>query len=789
MADRPYKTASCYESIINNGKMTTTHKWVYDSLNLEAEYEVIHHKDFNSRNNSPNNLDGMAVKEHNIIHQRFGNANSSFNPIKLSMIEDALSGWKKPLQRSDIFKLCDIGERVLYRVLNENNLTWKEFRARYHHCRDCYTKISVGLICDDCKKNLVGEYHQFKKSDNNYRERRLLNKRKSYKAVQERICNNCERSLQISFFQKNHCSYSPYCQDCREEVVQSRYLVKSFNNHKVVSVEPDGMAEKVYDIEVPGYHNFAAGDGESHVIVHNSLADPERKHSVIVKAKDSRLRKVVEDLLYNTLLMDKEIRPIVRYLCKYGDFPAEIVPTKNRDGVASFRFINVYNFTRIQTKFGDLVGFYYQDPTAMTPVFLHPWQTVHMRLTTYENTYHPYGRSVLDGGRKDFKRLRLMEDAALIYRITRAPEKRIFSIPVGNIPPKEVPQYIELIARQFKKFKFVDPATGAVNERYSPLIQEDDFFLPKRPDGSGPTIDTLPGAENLDAIADIEYFKKKMVAGLKIPFNRVGIGDQSEPDGKSLAQISPEFAKGIQWIQKEVINGLKKICIVHLAMRGHSIEDIKSFDLHMTAASAIDELYRIETWNTRADIMGNLKDIGWFPPEWIIERFTDMSPDEIREMQIDTGKDINEPEPEQASEERYWKDRENRLLSEYKNFNKRVKESSSEDQDLSNLEYMLNSKELDGLPESIVNGEDDEGKLLVENSIDDDIVKEVKDETATMLLGGTGIGDQVGTVKMIAATVSDETEGAQEADVADDQKLLVEDVAEQMGQDEEKSES
>jgi hypothetical protein len=468
-----------------------------------------------------------------------------------------------------------------------------------------------------------------------------------------------------------------------------------------------------------------------------SLVDPERKHSIIVRAKKKTLKLEIEDFLYNTLMMDREIRPLIRYLCKFGDFAAEMVPTKNRDGISSFRFMNVYNFTRIQTKFGDLVGFYYQDAVQGAPVFLHPWQVMHCRLASYETVYHPYGRSILDGGRKDFKRLRLMEDAALIYRITRAPEKRIFSIPVGNVPPKEVPQYIELIARQMKKHKFVDPATGTVNERWSPLIQEDDFWLPKRADGTGPTIDTLPGAENLDAIADIEYFKKKMIAGLKIPFNRVGIGEPGESDGRSLAAVSPEFAKAIQWIQREVVLGLKKMCIVHLALRGHALEDLREFDLSMTAASAIDELYRIETWATRSDIMGNLKDLQLFPDEWIVERFTDMTPDEIKQMKKQRERSQGIAAPPGMPEvpggippmEDAVDDEDKQLITECMEALHPSRELDlTEYSDVS--EYLVNSNELDGLPSSKGKG------LLVEQSIEEEESKTVIEETKRLLLAG-----------------------------------------------------
>jgi len=324
---------------------------------------------------------------------------------------------------------------------------------------------------------------------------------------------------------------------------------------------------------------------------------------------------------------------IIIDLCKYGDLPFEVQPTTSRDGVASVRFMNVYNFTRIETRFGDLVGFFYQDALYPEPQFMHPWQVMHLRLTSFENIYHPYGRSIIDGGRKAFKQLRLMEDAALIYRITRAPEKRKFTIPVGLIPPKEVPEYMQMIARNFKRQRFYNPTTGTFDERYSPLIQEDDFFLPRRPDGTGPDVDVLPGAENLDQIADIEYFKKKMIAPTKIPFARVGIGEGSgEASEKSLSQSHSEFAKAVQWVQREVSTGLTKVAIIHLALKGYSVEDLKGFEIALTATSAMEELYRIETWQTRVGVMADLKDLGWFPKEWIVTHFTDLSPDEIEEL-------------------------------------------------------------------------------------------------------------------------------------------------------------
>jgi hypothetical protein len=501
-----------------------------------------------------------------------------------------------------------------------------------------------------------------------------------------------------------------------------------------------------------------------------SLIDPEYKHGLIIRAANRRIKQDLEELFFDTLLIDRWLRPASRYLCKFGDAAFEVVTDRNRTGVSSLRFMNIYNFTRIETRFGDLVGFFYQDEMYPEPVFMHPWSCMHMRLTNFESVYAPYGRAVIDGSRKPFKQLRLMEDASLIYRITRGPEKRKYKIPVGMIPPKEVPEYLMSIARMFKRQRFYNPTTGTFDERFSPIVQEDDFFLPMRPDGTGPDIEVLPGGENMDKISDIEYFKKKMISPLKIPFARVGIGEGAgEPNEKSLAQSDAEFAKAVQWIQSEIALSLQKIGIIHLALRGYSVQDIKGFSLSLASTSALDDLYRMETWATRVGVMADLKEIGWFPKQWIVTRFTDLSPDEIEEMEemqeeegggededgegggalgggdfgggdedvdldmdmdMDMGGEGGEggegegmdiegggPEEEEGDEEEEFelegKKAERRILLEIRRDTQRKRKHSNlvrlsrRAKVISNpFQYLLESKELDGLTKSVATGDD-----------------------------------------------------------------------------------
>lgn len=309
---------------------------------------------------------------------------------------------------------------------------------------------------------------------------------------------------------------------------------------------------------------------------------------------------------------------------------------------------------------------------------------------------------------------------------TRAPEKRMFKVPVGNLPPKEREQYLQIIARRFKKHKFIDPTTGALNERYAPHIQDDDYWVPVTGDGQGVEVETLQGAENLDAIADIEYFKKKMIAALKIPFHRVGLGDASGDTGKSIASQSPEFSKAVQWIQDQIIVGIKKMVLVHLTLRGFTVEDMRDFELGMTSASAIDELYRIETWLSRVDIMGGIKELGIFPDEWIVERFTDMTADElelIKRMKKLSGE--AEQSDNEETEEFFESKKCNKLLLEFqiKELHDKyvsLKEEKQKYSHISSFQKMINESEFDGIgDEEYMDDDKNKAKLIIENILTD----------------------------------------------------------------------
>ena len=190
------------------------------------------------------------------------------------------------------------------------------------------------------------------------------------------------------------------------------------------------------------------------------------------------------------------------------------------------------------------------------------WEVAHFRLLGDDRKL-PYGTSMLDKVRRIWKQLLLAEDAMLIYRTSRAPERRVFKVFVGNMDDKDIESYVQRVANKFKRDQVVDPQNGQVDMRYNQMAVDQDYFIPVRDPGQTSPIETLPGAQNLGEIADIEYIQKKMLAALRIPKAFLGF-EEIVGDGKTLALMDIRFARTINRIQKSLIQELNKIALVHL---------------------------------------------------------------------------------------------------------------------------------------------------------------------------------------------------------------------------------
>jgi hypothetical protein len=243
-----------------------------------------------------------------------------------------------------------------------------------------------------------------------------------------------------------------------------------------------------------------------------------------------------------------------------------------------------------------------------------------------DSNFLPYGKSMLEGARKEFQKLLMMEDAMLIHRIMRAPEKRVFKIDIGNIPPAEVDSFMEQIINKMKKVPHVDPSTGNYNLRFNLNNMLEDYYLPVRGGNSTTSIDTLPGM-TFTGLDDIEYVKNKMMAALKIPKPFLGYAEAVE--GKTtLASMDIRFARTIERIQKIIMSELTKIAIVHLYSQGYEGEDLVGFELSLTAPSIIYDQQKVALMTEKMTLATAMKDSKLVSDKYIYEFIFNMSEDQ-----------------------------------------------------------------------------------------------------------------------------------------------------------------
>jgi hypothetical protein len=296
----------------------------------------------------------------------------------------------------------------------------------------------------------------------------------------------------------------------------------------------------------------------------------------------------------------------IRTTCKYGD---NFLYLQISEGVGIVNVMPIHPAMMVREegsdKEPDAIRFRYEGDYGMTwgsNNYFEEYEVAHFRLLSDTN-FLPYGRSAIEGGRQEFKRMRLSEDAMLLNRIMRAPERRLFKIDIGNIAPEEVDGYIEEISNMMKKTPYIDPTTGDFNLRYNILNSLDDYFLPVRGGDSGTAIETLPGLTNDGMREDVEYFKNKMISAFKVPKEYLGYAEEGgTADKSSLAQIDIRFARSIERIQKIVVSELYKIALVHLKVQGFEEEDLLNFELNLTNPSLIFERQKTDVLTARIDL-------------------------------------------------------------------------------------------------------------------------------------------------------------------------------------------
>jgi hypothetical protein len=282
-----------------------------------------------------------------------------------------------------------------------------------------------------------------------------------------------------------------------------------------------------------------------------STVDNVEGSIIKVQTDNPKVQKILENLFSSILNIEFNLWSWIRNLVKYGDFFLKL-EILDKYGIVNVRPLSAYEVIRLEDHDPSdpkLVQFEVEDIMQQNtpPEVLENYEIAHFRLMSDSN-FLPYGKSMLEGARKVWKQLTLMEDAMLIHRIMRAPEKRVFKLDIGNIPPNEVENFMQQIINKMKKIPVIDQATGEYNLRYNIESVTEDYFLPVRGGDSGTEIDTLPGLSNNDAIDDIEYLRNKMMAALKIPKAFLGY-EESVGSRATLAAEDVRFARTIERIQ------------------------------------------------------------------------------------------------------------------------------------------------------------------------------------------------------------------------------------------------
>jgi hypothetical protein len=328
-----------------------------------------------------------------------------------------------------------------------------------------------------------------------------------------------------------------------------------------------------------------------------------------VYSTNKRVKSELENLFTNTLDLNSILQFWARNLVKYGDNFVYLLLDEKRGVIGAKQLTNV-EVERVEEIVDDklIVKFKYKNGSVEEEYTT--WQVAHFRLLG-DDRRMPYGMSVLDKVRRTFKMLTLFEDSMMVYRITRAAERRIFKVDVGDMPEEDVDQFVEQVARSAKSTKLVDDVTGDFNWKYNVATNDSDYFVPVRNGSTGSPIETLPGAGNLSDIGDISYLRDNLFTGLGIPKAFLGFSDDSGGEGKALSMLDIRFARKVNKIQQSLVSELNKIAMIHLYILGGDYrEHLDDFTLTLANPSTQAEILKIETLKAKFDTFEQATRIG-----------------------------------------------------------------------------------------------------------------------------------------------------------------------------------
>jgi hypothetical protein len=356
------------------------------------------------------------------------------------------------------------------------------------------------------------------------------------------------------------------------------------------------------------------------------IGGDDRGKFLNVFSNNIQIKKALEELFYEVLNVSFNLRLWVRNLTKYGDFFLynEVLPEQ---GIVMVHPIPVNQIERLE-------AFDESDPYAVKfrwltrgNTTLENWQVTHFRIMGNDQML-PYGTSILETARRVSQQLRMMEDAMLVYRVIRSPERRVFYIDVAALAPNDIPSYMEAQKSQLRSHSVIDRSDGRQDLRFNPVSIEEDYFIPVRGNQSGTKIDTLAGGQHVTATEDVEYIRSKIFAAVKVPKPFINF-DENLSAKASLAQQDVRFSRTITSLQRIVLAELNKLAMIHLYAKGFDGEDLINFELKLSNPSSVAMQQKLELWATRVDIAGTAKETRLVDEKWIQRNLLDFTDDDI----------------------------------------------------------------------------------------------------------------------------------------------------------------
>jgi len=368
-----------------------------------------------------------------------------------------------------------------------------------------------------------------------------------------------------------------------------------------------------------------------------------------IKSSNEDVQQILYNLFYDVLNIEFNLWSWIRQMCKYGDFflKMEIAEKYGVYNVIPYTAYHIERQENYDPEHPNAVRFryspegiyaggsgYYGTPTLgsfndnQPGIYFDNYEMAHFRLLTDVN-YLPYGRSYLEPARRIFKQYSLMEDAMLIHRISRSPDRRIFYINVGSIPPNEVENFMQKTISTMKRTPLMDSKTGEYNLKYNMQNLLEDFYIPIRGNDTSTKIETTPGLQ-YDGIQDVTYLRDKLFAALKVP--KAFMGYEKDLTGKAtLAAEDIRFARTIDRIQRIVLSELYKIALVHLYSQGYTGEELTNFELDLTGPSIIYEQEKIALMTQKVDLAQKIMETKLLPTDWIYDYIFNFSQDQYDE--------------------------------------------------------------------------------------------------------------------------------------------------------------